>query len=122
MENDVFKIILCDGKNEVTNVVTSQSLYETIDNFIDSNAYALFITKSFRESIKLEMQKYYKSKYNFLTRKYKSNKITEEEYTQAMNKLKKIKNESETVEEFKTKFNEYKKTLTIIPPYNVSDK
>ncbi len=47
--------------------------------------------------------------------------MTEMEYKEAINKLKEIKSESDTIEEFEIKFNEYKKTLTIIPPYNVSE-
>ena len=57
-----------------------------------------------------------------LIKSYKLNQITKEEFTQVINKLKEIKNNNETFEEIETKFNEYKKTLTIIPPYNVSDK
>lgn len=122
MEKKIFSIVLFDGENTKTNTVTIDSLRKIIDNFIDNDGYCLCITKASGEAEKLEIQKYYKSQYYFFNRKYKADKITKEEFTQVINKLKEIKNKSETLEEIETKFNEYKKTLTIIPPYNVSDK
>ncbi len=122
MEKKIFSIVLFDGENTKTNTVTIDSLRKIIDNFIDNDGYCLCITKASSEAEKREIQKYYKSQYYFFNRKYKVDKITKEEFTQVINKLKEIKNKSETLEEIETKFNEYKKTLTIIPPYNVSDK
>lgn len=63
----------------------------------------------------VEIQKYYKCKYQFFNRQYKSNKLTKKEFTEIIERLKLIKSESETLKEFETKFNEYKKTLTIYP-------
>lgn len=119
MGNKLFSIVIGNGKEPKKRIVTSNSLRKIIDDFIDNDAYCIGITKALPE---VEKQRFYKLKYDLLNRKYKSNKMTEKDYKEAINKLKEIKSESKTVEEFEAKFNEYKKTLTIIPPYNVSDK
>ena len=116
MEKKLFAIVLFDGKNIKNTTVTIDSLRKIIDNFIDNDGHCLCITKTSSEAEKQEIQKFYKSKYGFFYRKYKSNEMTEMEYKEAINKLKEIKSESDTIEEFEIKFNEYKKTLTIIPP------
>lgn len=120
MEKILFTILLTNGKKITRSNVTPNFLHKVVDNFINDDSYCLCITKAPSESRKIKIQKFYKSKYQFFTRQYKSDKITEEEYKKAINRLKEIKNDSETVEEFETKFNAYKKTLTIIPPYNVN--
>ncbi len=122
MEKKIFSIVLFDGENVNKKMVTIDSLRKIMEDFVDTNGHCLCITRASIEAEKREIQKYYNSQYYFFNKRYKSNQITEEEYIQAMNKLKEIKKENETFEEIETKFNEYKKTLTIIPPYNVSDK
>lgn len=121
MEKKLFAIVLFDGKNIKNTTVTIDSLRKIIDDFIDNDGNCLCITKTSSIAEKQEIQKFYKTKYAFFNRKYKANKMTQTEYKEAINKLKEIKSESDTIEEFEIKFNEYKKTLTIIPPYNVSE-
>ncbi len=116
MEKKLFAIVLFDGKNIKNTTVTIDSLRKIIDDFIDNDGNCLCITKTSSIAEKQEIQKFYKTKYAFFNRKYKANKMTQTEYKEAINKLKEIKSESDTIEEFEIKFNEYKKTLTIIPP------
>jgi len=101
MEDNVFKVLACDSQRLLSVVESPQSLHEVIDKFINSEDYALFITKASSKSIKIEMQKYYNAKYKFLTKRYKANKITQQEYKEALTKLKEIKNTSSTFEEYK---------------------
>ena len=121
MENSLFRIVLTNGKTVTTKTVTTDSLHKIFDNFIRDKGYCLCITSASVEDEKTKIQKYYNSQYYFFNKRYKLNQITKEEFTQVINKLKEIKNNNETFEEIETKFNEYKKTLTIIPPYNVSE-
>ena len=116
MEKKLLAKDLFDGKNIKNTTVTIDSLRKIIDDFIDNDGNCLCITKTSSIAEKQEIQKFYKTKYAFFNRKYKANKMTQTEYKEAINKLKEIKSESDTIEEFEIKFNEYKKTLTIIPP------
>lgn len=116
MENNLFAIVSTDGKNIRKRTVTANILHEIINDFIDNNIHGIYIMKIPKKEISLEIQKYYRNKYNFFCRKYKSNKITRQEYEKAIKKLKEIKNQCTTVEEFKIQFNKYKKNTNNYTP------
>lgn len=121
MEKDVFKVLINNVKGTKEMTVTTHSLYEIIEQFINNNDIALVIMKSSNKSGKKEIQKYYKSQYSLFYRRHKLNQINEKQYLEVCNKLKKLKEESNTKEDFKKKFEKYKKANNI-PSYNVSKK
>lgn len=75
MGANLFTVLLNDGKDTKKKIVIPNSLRKIMDDFIDSNGYCICITRLPEEAKK---QRYYKLKYDFLIRKYKANRITEE--------------------------------------------
>lgn len=59
----------------------------------------------------LDKQKYHNNQYSTYYKQYKNNKITNEEFLQIKAKLKYLKTNCKTREEFEFKFNQYKKAL-----------
>lgn len=70
---------------------------------------------------KIEINKYYNSKYSSFYKKYKREKITKKQFDEIVKKLKQFKNESSSKSEFEMKFEKYKKNTNNISPYSVSD-
>lgn len=121
MDKSLFKIVFNDGKNTEMCITHKSGLYEIIDNFIDSDNFAIAIVKTSKDSINENTQKYFKSQYNYFRKKYRQSEINENQYKEIITNLKKFKENTDSDITFEEKFEEYKKTLTIIPPYNVSD-
>lgn len=122
MKERIYTIVLSDGKSVKNTTVTSYSLPKLLNDFIDNDHHVLCITRIADMEEKLK-QKYYRSIYSAFFKQFKANKISEKQFRKILDDLKTMKEESATKVEFEIKFNEYKKTLTIIPPYNdVSDK
>ncbi len=121
MKEKIYAIVLGDGKNVKRTTLTSYSLHKLIDDFVENDYQTVCIIRAGNMEEKLK-QRYYRSKYSTFSKQFKNKKISEEQFRRILDDLKKMKEESITKVEFETKFNEYKKTLTIIPPYNVSDK
>lgn len=121
MKENFFNILLMDGENINKDLVDTNSLYKIIDEFINSDNSMISIFKVPEKLIKKEIEKYYISQYSCLYRKHKTNKITEKQYKEALNILKKSRNESNTVKQFKEIYEKYKKNTNNIPPYSVSD-
>lgn len=121
MGEKFFNIILLEGNKTIKALINADSLYKTIDNFINSNNCCMCIFKASDKELKREIDKYYKAQYASLYSKYRRNKINKSQHQEALDKLKRIKSQSNTVAQFKQKFEEYKKSANNIPPYNVSD-
>lgn len=121
MKENFFNIILMGNTQINRNLINTDSLFESLDEFINSDNYMLCIFKTPAKEIQREIDKYYKSQYASLYSKYRRNKINEKQHKEALAELKRLKSASTTVIQFKQKFEEYKKNTNNIPPYNVSD-
>lgn len=121
MKERIYTIVLSDKNGTKKTTLTSHSLHKLMDDFVENDYKLVCIIRIANMEEKLK-QHYYHSKYSTFFKQFKANKISEEQFRQILSELKRMKKESITKAEFETKFNKYKKTLTIIPPYNVSDK
>lgn len=72
-------------------------------------------------SNQIKKRKYFNSQYSFFYKKYKNGNISKDQFDEIIEVLNDQKIKSKTKEDFKKSFKEYKKTLTIIPKYNVSE-
>lgn len=64
---------------------------------------------------KSNINKYYNSQYTLFYKRYKKDKISKSTFDNIITKLKELKSECTTREDFEKKFEEYKKSLTYIP-------
>lgn len=131
LKTKTYNIMLADGRILRQEICTSYSLQKFIKEFIDKDYQLITIMRvpNVKKNVKLQNQneieknKYYNSKYSLFSKKYKNNKIGENEYKEIIDMLKKLKKQCRTKNEFETKFIEYqnKESTNNIPPYNVSD-
>lgn len=127
MKSKVYNIIYGDINNLKSCRLTTFSLPKFVDDLLKQGTDNIFIVSNPNASVekfeekqrKKEVQTYYNSQYSQLYRQHKSNKITDEEFKEILEILKKFKKESNSKEEIEKKFEEYKKANTI-PPYSDS--
>lgn len=130
MKTKTYNIMLADGQTLRQEVCTSYSLQKFVKEFIDEDYQLITIMSipnvkkngKLQEQNEIEKSKFYNRKYSLFSKRYKNSKISENEYKEIIDVLKKLKKQCETKEEFETKFIEYqnKKNTNNIPPYNVS--
>ena len=98
------------------------SLEKNIKKFISEDIKVMCIIAHNVDENKQEKDKFYKNKCSCFYRKFKQEKITEDEFIKIKQILKQLRDESTTKEEFENKFLNYlnKKNTNNIPSYSVS--
>lgn len=108
MENGVNTQIGCSKYSLIKMVETLSS--QGAENII---AIPNKISKSINENI-LEIRKYYNYNYNHYYREYKLNRLDQDVFNNIVDTLRSMKKTCQTQNEFEERFEEYKKTLTVI--------
>ena len=110
-----FKIVyLLNGKT-ISTECSAYSLHEYIDKLIEdgSKVICLFAknnkSKKPLDENKVEMTKYYNSRYNYYYKQYKSNRIDKITFEKIKEELKTLRKGSKNVKEFADKFVIYEK-------------
>lgn len=128
MKSKTYKIILYKNGISKEISISSYSLQKLVKDFEINDDEIIIIEKDLKWQKKHEEKnskdecekvKYYKAKYSQLYKQHKSNKISNKQFKDTLQRLKELKTESETKEILEQKFEEYKKTNKILP-YNVS--
>ena len=116
------------GKNPIEFFCSEYSVKKIAD-FLKEHGYVVHIIEHKRlrapkkelTNDEIEKTKYYNSKYSQYYRMYKKGTINKETFEKIKEILKVYKEVYKNKEILEKKFEEYKKTLTIIPQYNVSE-